>query len=150
MTTLTTAWFLSKSIHQAASLHGSAGGHGACLDGPFRAPFMCFFFFCVCICICVFFIKRGRGEGLNVYVCACVSPWSARQGPRPQNWWNATLRSPGGDANELNGSTFGRFCSRTFLLCLFLFFRSLSNSPAAETEQECRAATALAFWVEKV
>lgn len=109
MTTLTTAWFLSESIHQAASLHGSAGGHGACLDGPFHSPlYVLFFFTCknVHLHFCVFFMKRGTEEGLNAYVRACVSPRSARPGPRSQSWWNATLRSPGGDATQLNGSTF--------------------------------------------
>lgn len=96
---------------------------------------MCFFFF-IFICFCVF-STSGAEVGRNVYGCACVS---ARPGRRPQGWWDATLRSPGGDATQLNGPTFGRFCSS----------HSLSASPAAETAQECRAAAALAFRVGKV
>lgn len=38
----------------------------------------------------------------------------------------------------------------SFLRLLLFFSHSLSASPAVEAEQECRAVTALAFWVEKV
>lgn len=69
-TACTTAWFLSESIHQAASPQGSADGHGACSDGPFGASFMGFFFplFCLQAFLCVIYQERLRKWVIRVCV----------------------------------------------------------------------------------